>query len=55
MQPPAKREKLEQLLRLSPDLKNEFISAAAGNPKAMALSIAYMSDDDIPLPAHSRT
>ncbi|KSW01621.1 transcriptional regulator [Bacillus velezensis] len=47
---PHKREKLEQLLQLSPDLKNEFISAAAGNPKAMALSIAYMSDDDIPAP-----
>lgn len=47
---PHKREKLEQLLKLSPDLKNEFISAAAGNPKAMALSIAYMSDDDIPAP-----
>ncbi|MEL4011921.1 NB-ARC domain-containing protein [Bacillus velezensis] len=47
---PHKREKLEQLLQLSPDLKNEFVSAAAGNPKAMALSIAYMSDDDIPAP-----
>lgn len=45
---PRKREKLEQLLHLSSDLKNEFISATAGNPKAMALSIAYMSDDDIP-------
>ncbi|WKT03476.1 tetratricopeptide repeat protein [Bacillus velezensis] len=47
---PHKREKLEQLLQLSPNLKNEFVSAAAGNPKAMALSIAYMSDDDIPAP-----
>ncbi|XBP84067.1 NB-ARC domain-containing protein [Bacillus velezensis] len=47
---PHKREKLERLLRLSPNLKNEFVSAAAGNPKAMALSIAYMSDDDIPAP-----
>ncbi|MGG1244299.1 NB-ARC domain-containing protein [Bacillus cabrialesii] len=45
---PQKRKKLEQLLHLSSDLKNEFISATAGNPKAMALSIAYMSDDDIP-------
>ncbi|MEG7335960.1 NB-ARC domain-containing protein [Bacillus sp. 0102A] len=45
---PHKREKLEQLLQLSSDLKFEFISATAGNPKAMALSIAYMSDDDIP-------
>ncbi|MEC1673627.1 NB-ARC domain-containing protein [Bacillus mojavensis] len=45
---PTKREKLAQLLELSPELKSEFISATAGNPKAMALSIAYMSDDDIP-------
>ncbi|MCI4169190.1 NB-ARC domain-containing protein [Bacillus spizizenii] len=45
---PYKREKLEQLLHLSSELKYEFISATAGNPKAMALSIAYMSDDDIP-------
>ncbi|MFT4402003.1 NB-ARC domain-containing protein [Bacillus sp. SW14] len=45
---PHKQEKLEQLLHLSSELKNEFISATAGNPKAMALSIAYMSDDDIP-------
>ncbi|MEC1732689.1 NB-ARC domain-containing protein [Bacillus mojavensis] len=45
---PTKREKLTQLLELSPELKSEFISATAGNPKAMALSIAYMSDDDIP-------
>lgn len=45
---PTKREKLAQLLELSPELKSGFISATAGNPKAMALSIAYMSDDDIP-------
>ncbi|MEC1775822.1 NB-ARC domain-containing protein [Bacillus mojavensis] len=45
---PTKREKLAQLLELSPELKSEFISATAGNPKAMALSIAYMSDDDMP-------
>ncbi len=45
---PHKREKLERLFHLSSELKNEFISATAGNPKAMALSIAYMSDDDIP-------
>ncbi|KAA6447030.1 NB-ARC domain-containing protein [Bacillus atrophaeus] len=45
---PTKREKLAQLLELSPELKSRFISATAGNPKAMALSIAYMSDDDIP-------
>ncbi|MCP9300806.1 NB-ARC domain-containing protein [Bacillus halotolerans] len=45
---PTKREKLAKLLELSPELKSGFISATAGNPKAMALSIAYMSDDDIP-------
>ncbi|MEC1752056.1 NB-ARC domain-containing protein [Bacillus mojavensis] len=45
---PTKREKLAQLLELSPELKSEFISATARNPKAMALSIAYMSDDDMP-------
>ncbi|MEC1679619.1 NB-ARC domain-containing protein [Bacillus mojavensis] len=45
---PTKREKLAQLLELSPELKSGFISATAGNPKAMALSIAYMSDDDMP-------
>ncbi|MCY8514633.1 tetratricopeptide repeat protein [Bacillus atrophaeus] len=45
---PTKQAKLAQLLELSPELKSEFISATAGNPKAMALSIAYMSDDDIP-------
>ncbi|MDL5140368.1 tetratricopeptide repeat protein [Bacillus atrophaeus] len=44
----TKQAKLAQLLELSPELKSEFISATAGNPKAMALSIAYMSDDDIP-------
>ncbi|MCY9092633.1 NB-ARC domain-containing protein [Bacillus mojavensis] len=45
---PTKREKLAQLLELSPELKSGFISATARNPKAMALSIAYMSDDDMP-------
>ncbi|WP_339235980.1 NB-ARC domain-containing protein [Bacillus sp. FSL K6-1012] len=45
---PTKQAKLAQLLELSPELKSEFISATAGNPKAMALSIAYMSDDDMP-------
>lgn len=44
----TKQAKLAQLLELTPELKSEFISATAGNPKAMALSIAYMSDDDIP-------
>ncbi|WP_445430131.1 NB-ARC domain-containing protein [Bacillus atrophaeus] len=44
----TKQAKLAQLLELSPELKSKFISATAGNPKAMALSIAYMSDDDIP-------
>ncbi|MEC1646339.1 tetratricopeptide repeat protein [Bacillus halotolerans] len=45
---PTKRAKLAKLLELSPELKCEFILATAGNPKAMALSIAYMSDDDMP-------
>ncbi|MFJ1447820.1 NB-ARC domain-containing protein [Bacillus halotolerans] len=45
---PTKRAKLAKLLELSQELKCEFILATAGNPKAMALSIAYMSDDDMP-------
>jgi LuxR family transcriptional regulator, glucitol operon activator len=45
---PMKREKIEQLLTISPEIKQQLILATAGNPKAMALSIAYISDDDIP-------
>ncbi|WP_338787784.1 NB-ARC domain-containing protein [Metabacillus sp. FJAT-53654] len=45
---PNKREKMEQLLNISPEIQHQLILATAGNPKAMALSIAYIADDDIP-------
>lgn len=46
---PNKREKTEQLLNISHEIKQQLISATAGNPKAMALSIAYILDDNIPV------
>lgn len=45
---PNKLEKMEQLLSISPEIQHQLILATAGNPKAMALSIAYISEDDIP-------
>ncbi|MGF6952802.1 LuxR family glucitol operon transcriptional activator [Neobacillus sp. B4I6] len=45
---PDKREKIEQLLNISPEIQHQLFLATAGNPKAIALSIAYISDDDIP-------
>jgi LuxR family transcriptional regulator, glucitol operon activator len=45
---PDKREKMNQLLNLSPEIQHQLILATAGNPKAMALCIAYISDVEIP-------
>lgn len=45
---PNKREKMEQVLNISPEIQEQLVLATAGNPKAMALSIAYIADDDIP-------
>lgn len=45
---PNKREKIKQLLNISPEIQHQLILATAGNPKAIALSIAYILDDDIP-------
>jgi LuxR family glucitol operon transcriptional activator len=44
-----RREKLEQLLSESPETHQQLIVATAGNPKAMALSIAYIADDVVPV------
>ncbi|QSX23340.1 NB-ARC domain-containing protein [Priestia megaterium] len=43
-----KQEQMEQLLNSPREIREELISATAGNPKAIALSIAYIADDDIP-------
>ncbi|MBV6738207.1 tetratricopeptide repeat protein [Priestia megaterium] len=44
----TKQEQMERLLNSPREIREELISATAGNPKAIALSIAYIADDDIP-------
>ncbi|MGM0884218.1 MAG: transcriptional regulator [Bacillota bacterium] len=46
---PRKKAKLEQLLAESVEVHLQLIDATAGNPKAIALSIAHMTEDDIPI------
>jgi LuxR family glucitol operon transcriptional activator len=44
---PRKQEKLGHLLNESSEVHEQLIISTAGNPKAIALSIAYIVDDDI--------
>lgn len=46
---PRKKEKLEQLLAESVEVHLQLIDATAGNPKAIALSVAHMTEDDVPI------
>lgn len=46
---PRKKEQLEQLLADPVEIRLQLIDATAGNPKAIALSIAHMTEDDIPV------
>ncbi|MFC7395486.1 NB-ARC domain-containing protein [Scopulibacillus cellulosilyticus] len=47
--PPDKQKKIKQLLHASSEMHMQLISATAGNPKALSLSIAYIIDNDIPI------
>jgi LuxR family glucitol operon transcriptional activator len=46
---PMKKVKLEQLLEEDDELLLQLIAATAGNPKAIALSVAYIADNEIPV------
>ncbi|MTT31115.1 transcriptional regulator [Terrilactibacillus sp. BCM23-1] len=42
-----KSKKMKALTKISPKIYQQLISATAGNPKVIALSIAYIIEDDI--------
>jgi LuxR family glucitol operon transcriptional activator len=44
---PVKKQRLKDLLEEKTEVLLQLISATAGNPKAISLSVAYMIDDDL--------
>jgi len=46
---PERKDQLERLLTDPAEVRLQLIDATAGNPKAIALSIAHMAEDDIPV------